>query len=131
MNPKKDEVAEREAPHLHPQSDKAEKIRKKPSWIKMKKEELEKLILNLAKEGNGPAKIGLILRDKHGIPRTRLFGRKLTQILDKSKEDYLGETRIIEGKTDKLRKHIAKNKHDYPASRALTKKLWMLHSREA
>jgi hypothetical protein len=26
-----------------------------------------------------------------------------------------------------LKGHIGKNKHDYPASRALTKRLWELH----
>ena len=47
----------------------------KPSWIKTSQKELENLVIELAKEGKTPAQIGLVLRDKHGIPKTRLLGK--------------------------------------------------------
>jgi small subunit ribosomal protein S15 len=100
---------------------------KKPSWIKIKPSELEKIVIELAKKGHSPAQIGLILRDKHGIPKVRLLGKKITKILEDAKIDYKSEKEQITKKIENLKSHIAKNKHDYTASRSLTKQLWALH----
>ena len=99
----------------------------KPSWIKMKPADIEKIVVELAKKGESPAKIGLILRDKHGIPKTKIFGKKITQILGENGIEYEDDKKIIDKKIEKLKTHISKNKHDYPASRALTKGLWGLY----
>ena len=64
---------------------------KKPSWIKLKPKEVEDLVVDLAKKGESPAKIGLILRDKHGIPKTKVFGKKIKQILDQKGIEYKTE----------------------------------------
>ncbi|MEK6850095.1 MAG: 30S ribosomal protein S15 [Nanoarchaeota archaeon] len=97
---------------------------KKADWIKTKPAELEKLILELHKEGHPPAKIGLILRDKHGIPKSKLAGKKILQILKENKLQYLTEKKIVQDKIDSLGKHITAHKHDYTAKRSLTKNLW-------
>jgi small subunit ribosomal protein S15 len=48
----------------------------------MSKEELEEKVVELARAGNAPAKIGLILRDQHGIPNVRqVTGQRLTRYL--------------------------------------------------
>jgi small subunit ribosomal protein S15 len=96
----------------------------KLSWIKTKPEELKKIILSLAKENNSPAKIGLILRDKHGIPKAKLLGKKISQILKESGHPYITEKNIIDSKIKKLKAHKENHKHDNSASRSLTKKLW-------
>jgi len=44
----------------------AEKILK--SWIKYSSEEIEKLVIKLAKSGKTTAQVGLELRDSYGIP---------------------------------------------------------------
>jgi len=127
---KKEEVSsEQSDPPAHPDGAGA-KVEKKPSWIKMKPAELEKIVVDLAKKGESPAKIGLILRDKHGVPKTRLFGKRITQILDEKGVDYIKEKGVFDGRVEKLKGHIGKNKHDYPASRALTKSLWVLNKIE-
>ena len=107
-------------------SEKPEKKEGKPSWIKIKPAELEKIIVGLANVGKSPAQIGLILRDKHGVPGARIFGKRITQILEEKGIEYKTEKKIIDGHIGILKKHIGKNKHDYPASRALTKKLWVV-----
>lgn len=99
----------------------------KPSWMTMKLADVEKIVVELAKKGESPAKIGLILRDTHGIPKSKLVGKKITQILREHKISYGDDKNSVEKKTEKLKGHIGKNKHDYTASRALTKKLWALH----
>ena len=99
----------------------------KPDWVKMKPAEISKLVLSLHKEGHSPAKIGLILRDEHGIPRAKLLGKKITHILKEEKQTPKTTVSYIEENKANLEKHIAKNKHDYSALKSLHKKLWDLN----
>ncbi len=97
-------------------------------WIKLKPKEIESLIIELAKQGSSPAQIGLILRDKHGIPKVKsILKKSIKQILAESNIKFKSEKEIIEQKVDKLRSHILSNKHDYGAQKALTKRLWAVH----
>lgn len=53
-----------------------------PEWVKMTPEEVEKLIVSLAKKGYSKPMIGQILRDQYGIPLVKAFlGKKISQIL--------------------------------------------------
>ena len=99
----------------------------KTDWIKIKPEELEKIVVDLAKKGETPEKIGLILRDKHGIPKAKLLGKKITQILKDKKIEFETKKQRTDKKIEKIKTHLKDNKHDYPAQRSLTKKLWDLH----
>jgi small subunit ribosomal protein S15 len=120
---KKDIVAEEKTDEAKEKSSKASV----PSWVKMKPAELEKIVVELGKKGEPPAKIGLILRDTHGVPKSKLFSKKITQILDENKVSYIKDKDVIVAKTEKLKEHIKKNKHDHCASRALTKELWAIN----
>ena len=57
-----------------------------------------------------------------------MLGKKLTKILKNANADYKEEKDNINHKIEKIKVHIAKHKHDYTASRSLTKKLWALHT---
>ena len=103
-----------------------EKQAEKNSWIKTKPAELESLIIDLAKKGNPPAKIGLILRDKHGIPKSKLLGIKITKVLKKADVQFTTEKQIIEKKIATLKEHIKRSKKDKTASKSLEKKLWQV-----
>lgn len=112
---------------------KAEETTKSPeksSWIKIKPVELEKMIIDLVKQGNTPAKIGLNLRDKNGIPKARLLGKKITHILKEAKISYTSDKEIVAKKIEKLKLHKEKNKYDHSATRSLAKQLWLLHRLE-
>ncbi|MBI5803646.1 hypothetical protein HY450_00210 [Candidatus Pacearchaeota archaeon] len=102
----------------------------KPNWMKMKIEDAEKIIVELAGKGKTPAQIGSILRDEYGVPRTRLLGKRLVKILEEKGVKYKEDTEIINDKIRKIRQHIGRNKHDYRATRSLTKNLWDLHHLE-
>ena len=52
----------------------------KADWTKFKPVEVEKIIVDLARQGIAPEKIGLILRDQHGIPKAKLLGIKIKEI---------------------------------------------------
>ncbi|MFH1425426.1 MAG: hypothetical protein ABIG28_01705 [archaeon] len=107
--------------------EKKEEKDSKPSWVKMKSSDLENLVVGYAKEGKSLGQIGLLLRDKHGIPKTKLLGKRIIDILNDKGVEFKGEKQIAGERVQKLKNHIAKNKHDHPASRALTKELWVLH----
>ena len=53
-----------------------------PSWQKSTSEEVTEHIVKLAKKGLRPSKIGVILRDSHGIAQVRrITGNKILRIL--------------------------------------------------
>lgn len=104
----------------------AEEKQEKPNWMKAKPAEVEKIIIDLAKEGNSPAKIGLILRDKHGIPKVELLKMKITDVLNKEGIVFKTEKNICDTKIEGLKQHIAVNKHDYTAKRSIAKQMWKI-----
>jgi small subunit ribosomal protein S15 len=95
---------------------------KSPEWFTRSAEEIEDLIIKLAKEGKGPSMIGLILRDQYGVPLTKsLINKTISQILEERNlkpnlpEDLLNliKRAVI------LRKHLEVNKKDKNSKRGL------------
>ena len=93
----------------------------------MKQEEVEKIIIDLGKQGKSPARIGMTLRDKYGVPKTRIYGKKICQVLDDKGIKYELEKDLLNKKVETLKRHMGKNKHDYNAFRSLSKKLWVIN----
>lgn len=89
----------------------------KADWTKIKPAEIEKIVVDLARQGNAPEKIGLILRDQHGIPKVKLLGVRIGKILSKNKLESSSEKKNTVLKIENLKKHFEKNKHDYTAIR--------------
>ena len=98
-------------------------VENKTEWVKLKPAEVEKLVLDLHKSGETPAKIGLILRDKHGIPKAKLVGKKISKIIIDNKQTPVTEKVTFAKKIATLEGHIAKHKHDYSAKKSLSKGL--------
>ncbi|MBU2496788.1 MAG: 30S ribosomal protein S15 [Nanoarchaeota archaeon] len=94
----------------------------KPIWVKYTKEEVESIIVKLAKQGIQPAKIGLILRDTYGIPLSKIITqRSISKVLKEKglhQKEPVEITNLIK-KADKLKKHYEKNKHDVVSKRGL------------
>jgi small subunit ribosomal protein S15 len=93
-----------------------------PSWCKYQPEEVEALVIKLAKEGNPPSRIGTILRDQYAIPLVKpITGKTITEIL---KDAGLAST-IPEDLGNLLKKaarlavHLEKNRKDLHNKRAL------------
>jgi len=108
-------------------SDNETETKTESSWTKLKPTDVEKKVIELAKSGETPAKIGLILRDKYGVPKVKLLGKKIMKILNDAGIEYPTEEKAVKSKVEIIKKHLANNKHDYPASRSLAKKLWAIH----
>jgi len=89
---------------------------KKPTWLKLKEDELKKIISDLAPQGKQPAQIGLILRDQYGVPTTKLYGKKLKQYLKELGIDSNPELENAEKKIPKIKRTL-KNKHNRQKSK--------------
>ena len=89
----------------------------KADWTKLKPADVEKLIIEIGKQKVPSEKIGLMLRDQHGIPKVKLFGLKINKVLAKHNLAVNSEKKHIETKIKRLKKHSEKNKHDYTAMR--------------
>lgn len=56
-----------------------------PSWLKLTPEEVEGLVVKYAREGYPPSMIGVILRDRHGVPLVKqVTGKSIKQILSEN-----------------------------------------------
>jgi len=93
-----------------------------PSWCKYQPEEVEALVIKLAREGHPPSRIGTILRDQYAIPLVKpLTGKTITQILKEaglapSVPEDLGN---LLKKAARLSAHLEKHRKDLHNKRAL------------
>ena len=93
-----------------------------PSWCKYESEEVEALVVKLAREGNAPSKIGTILRDQHGVPLTKpITGRSITEILEEADMalSLPEDLEMLMKKAARLSTHLEKNKMDLGNKRSL------------
>ncbi|MFZ2411682.1 MAG: 30S ribosomal protein S15 [Candidatus Methanoperedens sp.] len=97
-----------------------------PKWSNTNKEEIENTIQQLATQGKSSSEVGMILRDRYGVPDVTLVtGKKIVTIMKeknvapKVPEDiYNLIVDVLE-----LKKHIDKNKKDVHNKRALNNKV--------
>ena len=83
---------------------------------------ITKIILDLRKEGASSAKIGLVLRDRHGVPDVKLAtGKRIGTILRENKlaTEIPEDLRDLMSKALNLRKHLSENKRDLHNKRQL------------
>ncbi len=93
-----------------------------PRWVKLNKKDIEKIIVDLAKEKYNSAVIGTILRDQHGIPDVKiLLGKGITKIMAENNlypempEDIVSLLK----KSVSLREHLERNKADKHSKKGL------------
>ncbi len=93
-----------------------------PSWCKYEPEEVEALVIKLAREGNSASRIGAILRDQHGIPLTKpITGKSITRILAEADmaPSVPEDLEMLLKKASGLSTHLEKNKMDLVNKRSL------------
>jgi small subunit ribosomal protein S15 len=93
-----------------------------PAWCRYTAEEVEALIMKLSKEGYSPSRIGIILRDQHGVPLAKpIAGKSVTDVL-KERKLYSSLPEDLENllrKATRLHVHYDKNKADLHNKRSL------------
>ena len=91
----------------------------KPVWLKYTEEEVKAIIQKLANKGLTAEKIGLVLRDQYGIPKTKLYGIKIKEVLEKEGNYQEPTNKNLKEKLDKIIEHYKKNKQDKNSERSL------------
>ena len=94
-----------------------------PVWLRYKPNEVEILIVKLAKEEKSSSEIGIILRDTYGIPDVRILcKKKISQILieKKTAPELPDDLTALIRKSVAIRKHTETNNKDETAKRGLT-----------
>lgn len=97
-------------------------IKRKPGWIKMDKNKIEALVVDLARKRYNQAMIGTILRDQYGIPDVKTAtGKRIGQILKEAGEasELPDDMMNLLKKAVNLREHLEKNKADKHSRRGL------------
>jgi len=91
-------------------------------WVKQSPEEVEALVVDLAKKGTPPSMIGIILRDQYGIPLVKhITGKSILQILRERgvapqiPEDLLN----LMKRAVRIRRHLDEHPKDYHSRRGL------------
>ncbi|MFX1410395.1 MAG: 30S ribosomal protein S15 [Promethearchaeota archaeon] len=96
----------------------------KPVWVEYSAEEVENLVVKLARRGLSISMIGVILRDSYGIPLVKIVtGKPISQILkDNNIESSLPEelSNLVK-KALTIRKHLESNHKDLEAKKGLTR----------
>ena len=82
----------------------------KLDWLIYDKDEVEKLVQKMSKEGKSAAEIGVILRDQYGIPDIRYFETRIGDIVPKKEvpEDLYN---LLKKAVD-LHRHMGSNTKD-------------------
>jgi len=97
--------------------------KKTPQHCKYTSEEVEGLVIKIAKQGAPPSKIGLVLRDQYGIPLVKpIVGKTMTEILSSAgiAPKIPEEIDNLLKKAESLKRHLARNRSDHFNKRALS-----------
>lgn len=93
-----------------------------PAWSTMTTEEVTTVVNDMWKQGVSTSEIGMVLRDKYGVPDAKLLtGKKVTQILREGGEDFAVPEDLYNliVKAIGLRKHMSNNPKDVHNKRSL------------
>ena len=86
-----------------------------PEWSNTDAAEIEKIVVDLHKDGMSSSQIGLALRDKYGVPDVKLAtGKRLNEILRENglESEIPEDLRNLMQRALGIRKHLAENKKD-------------------
>ena len=82
-------------------------------------DEVREIILKLADKGLTSEKIGLVLRDQYGIPKTKIYNIKIGQVM-KEKNKFVEPALLnLQKRAERIEEHYKKNKQDKKAGRSL------------
>jgi small subunit ribosomal protein S15 len=93
-----------------------------PKWVEYTKDELEELVVKLAKAGQPPSTLGATLRDQYGIPNVKLVsGKRISKILEEKdlKKELPEDLMNLIKKAVDLEKHLKANSKDKSSKRGL------------
>lgn len=90
--------------------------------MKYTPEEVESLVLKLSREGNSASTIGVLMRDRFGVPLVKsITGKNVQEILSGNQQAGAlpEDLASLLKKADALRRHLEKNRKDHVNKRSL------------
>lgn len=96
--------------------------KKTPSWVKYTPDEVESLVLKLSREGNTASMIGMLMRDRYGVPLVKsITGKNIHEILVAAQQAGAlpEDLSALVKKADDMRRHLEKNRKDHVNKRSL------------
>lgn len=90
--------------------------------MKYTPEEVESLVLKLSREGNSPSTIGVLMRDRYGVPLVKsITGKNVQEILRSNQQAGAvpEDLSALLRKAEDLRRHLEKNRKDSVNKRSL------------
>ena len=94
----------------------------KPVWVERSSEEVENLVVKLARKGFSKSMIGIKLRDSYGIPLVKVVaGKKISEILEEQEIEYALPEDLLNlvKKALNIRKHLEANHKDLEGKKGL------------
>ncbi len=96
--------------------------RRAPTWVTHSPEEIETLIVKLAKSGLRPSEIGIRLRDEYSIPLVKqVIGKSITQVLEENNmlPELPEDLERLLDKCRRLQEHLKRHRGDRKNVRSL------------
>ena len=93
-----------------------------PNWVVYQPDEVQALIINLAREGKSQSQIGNILRDIHGIPLVKpIVGHGIRKVLEEAgiAPEIPEDLYNLMVRATVLRRHLTRNPKDYGNKRSM------------
>lgn len=93
-----------------------------PKWVKSSADEVESIVIDVAKKGVPPSQIGVLLRDQYGIPLAKqVTNKKVVKILqEKNLAPALPEDLFnLIKHTGAIRRHMEEHPKDMGSKRGL------------
>ncbi|HDN74201.1 30S ribosomal protein S15 [Archaeoglobales archaeon ex4484_92] len=103
-----------------------------PEWVELSAGEVEKKVVELYNEGLEPSQIGMVLRDRYGVPSVKqVTGKKILRILRENGVEmkYPEDLKALIKRALRLRKHLEvhkKDKHNRRGLQLIEAKIWRL-----
>lgn len=92
----------------------------KLDWLIYDKDEVEKLIQKLTREGKSSSEIGTTLRDQYGIPDVRYFKLRVTHVMEKIQKREVPEDMYnLMKQAVEVHKHMGEHRKDSKAKHGL------------
>lgn len=93
-----------------------------PDWVPLSPEEIEERIVKMAKDGMSSSRIGLVLRDQHGVPSVKLaLGKSINEVIRENdlKPKVPEDLSSLMRRAINLSEHLNENRKDISNRRNL------------
>ncbi len=97
-------------------------LEKNPDWVTVEADEIEELIVKLAKRGRTASEIGVIIRDQYGVPDVELaIDKSVTEVLEENDLDpeFPEDLLALMERAVNLKEHLEEHPKDKANRRGL------------